>query len=73
MATGRDRGTWHSARFDVDAERDRRVAFVGDYLASQGLRTYMLRVSGGVDSSTAGRLEQRAVDRLRACGYEARL
>jgi NAD+ synthase len=58
--------------FDVDAERERRVAFLGDYLASQGLRTYVLGVSGGVDSSTAGRLAQLAVDRLRARGYEAR-
>ncbi|WNC95349.1 ammonia-dependent NAD(+) synthetase (plasmid) [Paraburkholderia sp. FT54] len=58
--------------FDVDAERERRVAFLGDYLASQGLRTYVLGVSGGVDSSTAGRLAQLAVDRLRARSYEAR-
>jgi NAD+ synthase len=59
-------------QFDVDAERERRVAFLGDYLASQGLRTYVLGISGGVDSSTAGRLAQLAVDRLRARGYEAR-
>jgi NAD+ synthase len=58
--------------FDVDAERERRVAFLGDCLASQGLRTYVLGISGGVDSSTAGRLAQLAVDRLRARGYEAR-
>jgi NAD+ synthase len=51
---------------DFDAERERRVAFLGDYLASQGLRTYVLGISGGVDSSTAGRLAQLAVDRLRA-------
>jgi NAD+ synthase len=25
------------AEFDVDRERERRVAFLGDYLASQGL------------------------------------
>jgi NAD+ synthase len=58
--------------FDVDAERERRVAFLGDYLASQGLRTYVLGISGGVDSSTAGRLAQLAVDRLRARSYAAR-
>jgi NAD+ synthetase len=38
----------------------------------RGLRTYVLGVSGGVDSSTAGRLAQLAVERLRARGYEAR-
>ncbi|MGF6637556.1 NAD+ synthase [Paraburkholderia sp. MM5496-R1] len=58
--------------FDVARERERRVAFLGDYLASQGLRTYVLGISGGVDSSTAGRLAQLAVERLRASGYEAR-
>lgn len=58
--------------FDVDAERERRVNFLSDYLASHGLRTYVLGISGGVDSSTAGRLAQLAVDRLRVRGYEAR-
>ncbi|MBB5501638.1 ammonia-dependent NAD(+) synthetase [Paraburkholderia sp. MM5384-R2] len=58
--------------FDVARERERRVAFLGDYLASQGLRAYVLGISGGVDSSTAGRLAQLAVERLRAGGYEAR-
>ncbi|MGF6819930.1 NAD+ synthase [Paraburkholderia atlantica] len=57
--------------FDVDSERERRIAFLGDYLASQGLHTYVLGISGGVDSSTAGRLAQLAVERLRATGYEA--
>ncbi|WP_244818102.1 ammonia-dependent NAD(+) synthetase [Caballeronia sp. Lep1P3] len=57
--------------FDVDAERERRIAFLSDYLTSQGLRTYVLGISGGVDSSTAGRLAQLAVERLRARGYEA--
>ena len=57
--------------FDVDRERERRVAFLSEYLISQGLRTYVLGISGGVDSSTAGRLAQLTVERLRAGGYEA--
>lgn len=57
--------------FDVDAERERRVAFLSEYLSSQGLRTYVLGISGGVDSSAAGRLAQLSVERLRAGGYEA--
>jgi NAD+ synthase len=55
-------------QFDVDVEHARRVAFLGNYLASQGLRSYVLGISGGVDSSTAGRLAQLAEDRLRARG-----
>ncbi|WP_250454023.1 ammonia-dependent NAD(+) synthetase [Caballeronia sp. ATUFL_M2_KS44] len=58
-------------RFDANAEVERRVAFLADYLKSSGLRTYVLGISGGVDSSTAGRLAQLAVERLRASGYEA--
>lgn len=58
-------------RFDANAEVERRVAFLADYLKSSGLQTYVLGISGGVDSSTAGRLAQRAVERLRASGYEA--
>ncbi|SAL02871.1 ammonia-dependent NAD(+) synthetase [Caballeronia ptereochthonis] len=57
--------------FDADAERERRISFLSDYLSSQGLRTYVLGISGGVDSSTAGRLAQLSVERLRARGYEA--
>ena len=57
--------------FDTDWERERRIAFLSDYLISQGLRTYVLGISGGVDSSTAGRLAQLSVERLRARGYEA--
>ncbi|WP_250487865.1 ammonia-dependent NAD(+) synthetase [Caballeronia sp. GaOx3] len=57
--------------FDAAVERERRVSFLADYLSSQGLRTYVLGISGGVDSSTAGRLAQLSVERLRVRGYEA--
>jgi NAD+ synthase len=57
--------------FDTESERERRIAFLSDYLASQGPRTYVLGISGGVDSSTAGRLAQLSVERLRARGYQA--
>ncbi|WP_375336571.1 ammonia-dependent NAD(+) synthetase [Caballeronia sp. EK] len=60
-----------SQRFDVDSERERRIGFLSDYLTSQGLRTYVLGISGGVDSLTAGRLAQLSVERLRARRYEA--
>ncbi|EAY71084.1 NAD+ synthase [Burkholderia dolosa AU0158] len=59
-------------QFDADAEVARRVDFLAQYLRSTGLQTYVLGISGGVDSSTAGRLAQLAVERLRADGYDAR-
>ena len=58
--------------FDAQAEIARRVDFLARYLRSTGLRTYVLGISGGVDSSTAGRLAQLSVERLRADGYDAR-
>lgn len=57
--------------FDVEAERERRVAFLADYLRSSGARAYVLGISGGVDSLTAGMLAQEAVRRLRDNGYQA--
>src|ERR1700744_513544 len=59
------------AVFDLEADRERRVAFLADYLEAHKLRTYVLGISGGVDSSTAGRLAQLSVERLRVRGYEA--
>ena len=58
--------------FDAEAEIERRVAFLAGYLRAGGLASYVLGISGGVDSSTAGRLAQLAVERLRGTGYEAR-
>lgn len=58
-------------RFDAAEEIERRVAFLARYLRDSGLKTYVLGISGGVDSTTAGRLAQLAVERLRADGHEA--
>jgi len=58
--------------FDVQQEVERRVAFLADYLRESGLSSYVLGISGGVDSTTSGRLAQLAVERLRSNGYEAR-
>ncbi|MEU0569762.1 ammonia-dependent NAD(+) synthetase [Nonomuraea sp. NPDC005983] len=60
-----------SAFFDVQQEIERRVAFLADQLTSTGLRSLVLGISGGVDSMTAGRLCQLAVERVRAAGREA--
>ncbi|ALL67029.1 NAD synthetase [Paraburkholderia caribensis MBA4] len=58
--------------FDAAREIDRRVAFLAEYLRANGLAAYVLGISGGVDSSTAGRLAQLAVERLRDAHYDAR-
>ncbi|MEC5406181.1 ammonia-dependent NAD(+) synthetase [Paraburkholderia sp. MPAMCS5] len=61
-----------AADFDANREIERRVSFLANYLRSNGLKTYVLGISGGVDSTTAGRLAQLAVERLRAASYDAR-
>jgi NAD+ synthase len=61
-----------SAGFDANEEIGRRISFLANYLRSNGLKTYVLGISGGVDSTTAGRLAQLAVERLRAENYDAR-
>lgn len=52
----------------VQAEIDRRVAFIQNCLRESGLKTLVLGISGGVDSTTAGLLAQRAVEGMRAAG-----
>ncbi|MGF6963319.1 PP-loop superfamily ATP-utilizing enzyme [Paraburkholderia sp. WC7.3g] len=61
-----------AAEFDANREIERRVDFLAHYLRSSHLKTYVLGISGGVDSTTAGRLAQLAVERLRANHYNAR-
>ncbi|MFI5640892.1 ammonia-dependent NAD(+) synthetase [Streptomyces goshikiensis] len=60
-----------SETFDAEREIERRVAFLAERLTSTGLRSLVLGISGGVDSTTAGRLCQLAVERVRAAGHEA--
>ncbi|SEN50532.1 NH(3)-dependent NAD(+) synthetase [Nonomuraea pusilla] len=60
-----------SESFDARQEIERRVAFLAGRLTSAGLRSLVLGISGGVDSTTAGRLCQLAVERARAAGREA--
>jgi len=52
----------------VQAEIDRRVGFIQDCLRESGMKTLVLGISGGVDSTTGGLLAQRAVEGLRAAG-----
>ena len=57
--------------FDAAEEIERRVAFLVERAVVTGTRGFVLGISGGVDSSTAGRLCQLAVERLRADGRNA--
>jgi NAD+ synthase len=49
---------------DVQFEINRRVAFIKKQLVQSGLSNLVLGISGGVDSSTCGRLAQLAVNEL---------
>ncbi len=53
---------------DAGAEIERRVAFLADYLAATPAHGFVLGISGGQDSTLAGRLAQLAVERRRATG-----
>jgi len=59
-------------QIDVEFEIRRRVDFIKARLQSSGLKTLVLGISGGVDSTTCGRLAQLAVDELNqhSSGYQ---
>lgn len=57
------------SRIDAASEVQRRIDFLADYARSvSGFRGFVLGISGGQDSSLAGRLCQLAVEQLRAAG-----
>jgi NAD+ synthase len=56
---------------DVEEEIERRIGFLCDYLRDTGANGLVLGISGGQDSSLAGRLCQLAVERLSAEGVSA--
>lgn len=56
---------------DPGEEVERRVGFLVDYLAATGAAGYVLGISGGLDSTLAGRLAQLAVERRREAGADA--
>lgn len=49
---------------DVNFEIKRRVDFIKSQLINSGLKNLVLGISGGVDSSTCGKLAQLAIDEL---------
>ena len=56
---------------DPAKEVEARVAFLRDYLVSSGASGFLLAVSGGQDSTLAGRLCQLAVEKLEREGIRA--
>ena len=54
-----------------EEEITRRVQFLVDYLDATGAKGYVLGISGGQDSTLAGRLAQMAVEKRRAAGSDA--
>ncbi|RSZ63227.1 ammonia-dependent NAD(+) synthetase [Corynebacterium hylobatis] len=48
-----------------------RVDFLADYLRRTGMKGFVLGISGGQDSTLAGRLAQLAVEKIRAEGRQA--
>lgn len=51
---------------DPSQEIKRRIDFIKDQLKQSGLKHLVLGISGGVDSTTCGRLAQLAIDELNA-------
>lgn len=60
------------AEIDPQQEIDRRAGFLCDQLIETGQHGLVLGISGGVDSTVAGRLAQLAVEKARAQGVTAR-
>lgn len=52
-------------------ELERRIDFIKQYLRQSGGRSLVIGISGGIDSLLVGCMAQRAVEQLRAEGYEA--
>ena len=57
--------------FDAAHEVERRITFLAEYLKETGLKGYVLGISGGVDSTVAGRLSQLACEKVREDGGDA--
>jgi NAD+ synthase len=57
---------------DIGHEIKRRTDFIKNQLQISGLETLVLGISGGVDSSTCGRLAQLAIDQLNRDGENYR-
>lgn len=64
-------GVVPSEKFDAKRAIRERIDYLKATLRETGMNGYVLGISGGVDSSTVGRLCQLACEELRAEGYSA--
>lgn len=60
-----------SPTIDPVKEIRQRVDFLKDYVQASGTKGFVLGISGGLDSTLAGKLAQQAAEELRAEGTEA--
>lgn len=60
-----------AAGFDVEVACRERIDYLKAFLVSTGLYGFVLGISGGVDSTTAGRMAQLACEELRKEGRSA--
>lgn len=58
-------------KFDAKVAIRKRIDYLKDFLRKTGLKGFVLGISGGVDSTTAGRLAQLACNELRDEGSDA--
>lgn len=56
---------------DPAMESERRIDFLTDQLVSSNRKCLVLGISGGIDSTAAGYLAQKAVEKSRELGHEA--
>lgn len=59
------------SKFDVETAKRDRIDYLKSFLRTTDLKGFVLGISGGVDSTTAGRLAQLACEESRAEGHEA--
>lgn len=64
-------GVIDTEKFDVKHAIRARIDYLKEFLKTTQLKGFVLGISGGVDSSTAGRLCQLACEELRSEGYHA--
>lgn len=68
----KDFGVVKTDDFDVKSAIRDRVDFLKNYVRDNGLKAIVLGISGGVDSTSAGKLAQMAMQELTDEGYEAK-
>lgn len=57
--------------FDAKSAVRKRIDYLKNFLRKTEMKAYVLGISGGVDSTTVGRMAQIACEELRAEGYQA--